>query len=237
MIPHYLITRFSIPATYAKENQWKSLTWLAHRIELFTKYTAPSVLYGRELPTAWLLLCDRSTPFGITDALSKVATVVRITDTWQRDVRQYVYEDAMKCGAAQVVTTRLDSDDMIADDFISGINEVVARGDLRAPFMIDHPFGVTYDSDTGEWHGREYLTHMTAFSPFFSRFEAVSSDLQTVYSGDHGKMKLSGVPFVEQSGIKWCQVIHDRNIANTNGEAALPAMPGHYRNLFHMEPR
>lgn len=77
---HYLLTKFNIyyPLNSKKTNQIinpklrLNLDYLNFRVELFTKYTFPSVINQTNKDFEWLILIDVKTPKTIIEKLEKL---------------------------------------------------------------------------------------------------------------------------------------------------------------------
>ena len=186
---HYLITRYSV---YQPEwNVSPSKEWLEQRWELFQD-TVESVL-KQTVPYHWLLLCDVGTPSHWTDRLSDIAEVVPTGDNWLKSLQRSL-------PSGRKITTRLDSDDIIAPNHLAEIEKVVSN---VGSHFVCCPNG--YQSD-----GANYYEYAEKNGPFLSLIE---DGTNTVYTTAHGRA-LNKHIVLESTRRTWIQVVHGGNLRN-----------------------
>ncbi len=208
---HVLITRFAI--RFAEDNprgRYEAREdWLDFRMGLFEKYTLPSVKAQTFKDFDWWIVLDSKFP-GLTtqhiDQLSKAANLLYISGPWREDQEeigealQALYKDEWVC------STRLDSDDIISNDFM----ENVARMAEEKESWIVFPHG--YMMKEGKVAHRTYLVN-----PFVSHVE-YADPLKSVFRVCHTKVNKQEAPLIVDKVPSWIQVDHSDNIKNLVGK-------------------
>ncbi len=164
---HILLTRFAM----IRPNWTISDSWLSDRYELLERYTLPSVEAQTCKNFKWVLIADPSFPEidrCRLESYTDVAWVVK--DDYAKAIQPYIENTDW------VVTTRLDSDDVICNTFIEGVQSAfieremwysysrgyVAKGDRAfARTMWNSPF-VSYGEPTTGAKTVYWLPHMKA---------------------------------------------------------------------------
>lgn len=112
-----------------------------------------------------------------------------------------------------VQTTRLDSDDALAPDYLSQIARAAAQtsgADLGRYFYF--PRGQQYIERDGSY--REYIYPANGFGTLIDRFDGTR--LQTVMAKRHTEfMNVSYAQKIDTEKAKWCMVIHEGNVLNS----------------------
>lgn len=201
---HYLLTSFHVnnqPDTLLPDE-----TWLRARIPLFERYCLPSVLQQDTQDFEWMVFCDQSSPAWLTKYFADLAVgnlrLVRIRGPISGEsVRSSIPPEG---GGMRTITTRLDSDDALASDFIRRVQEV----DSEAPrYAINFKYGLQ-DTRMG------LLATRSLGSPFISISDFDSRNPQTVFDFDHQLVAIA-MPVIQLAGSPgWLQSIHDLNVLN-----------------------
>ena len=121
-VKHLLITRYNVKFHGKK---YMDKRWLKDRRKLFRNYTFPSVVHARK-PDGfmWIILRDVHTLAKEREALDKIVMylpwieTVYVTHHYIRDLQEYIYNNFHD---SHVLTTRLDSDDMIHRDYLERV--------------------------------------------------------------------------------------------------------------------
>lgn len=131
---HFIVTRFNLRR---KDGEWKFdklgnpvLTdqWMKRRMNLFENFCYPSVKNQSSKNYEWLVYIDRRTDQKYVNALEKLAndhgsmSLIKV-DSYAEFQEQYSVDILSRTSeeATHIISTRLDNDDMIHEDFVSTI--------------------------------------------------------------------------------------------------------------------
>ena len=175
--PVYLLTRFSIRPDSelqdflpsATEAPYKNISWLEQRLHGLVTYTIPSISAQTDQDFEWLIGADRETPQSIIKTLKNVLPPMGrllasdATVSFNERVREFLLEQGRS------LTVRIDSDDAIAQTFVSRLRRVK----LLPGEALNFPHGVALYEQDG------LLVHkLIPSNPFIAYFG--------LNPGDHG---------------------------------------------------
>ena len=198
---------------YIPRDLYKNPEWLEGRFVLFEKYCLPSMMSQTDKNFLWLINVHKDTPeeykqkFREYQNLCPQLRITYATTTidYSNNLRNFVRNDAPK--KEYLVTTRLDSDDALACDYIENIHKHLYKG---LGYFIDFNYGYIYDAENK-------LVHHTKFrrNPFVSRVEK-TVELRTVHMAPHDKINQAGfvLTIKDKRHPMWAQVIHGTNMIN-----------------------
>ena len=204
---HFVLTRWNLPGCLEHSSLELVVDprWRTRRLQLFEDYCLPSVTRQTVTDFVWLFLVDaRSTSerdlqwFRTRDERLRV---VRVDD--QRSSGAPEACDAISsfvAGDDWVITTRLDSDDVLHPDHLRRV---------RVPFDGERTFvqftnGFYYDVLRDDLRHRRELKN-----PFVSVLEPAAA-LKTAWAWEHHRIgEDNEVHFIEAPG--WVALVHDRN--------------------------
>lgn len=179
LLRHLLITRLNLRVSYANtETHLPSAEWFEERFQLFNRFTVPSVRAQTHDQFEWLVMMDPDSP------LEQVRRVSRVLPEHGRIVfhpagvklRQTINRHVAEARPDWLITSRLDSDDVLHSRFIADIQEVWARERARGrAFSIDFPQVYYLDVQTACMRQR-IPSHAT---PFISAVEPRAEDFDT----------------------------------------------------------
>lgn len=222
-VQHIVITRYnlSIPSRASWVSELKCLdpVWLDFRLHLFDRFCLPSVANQSRLAFVWIMLLHPSTPIPYVAKLVEVlkASNVRFS-IWNRNTNwfltktevphwKYSIRHLLDARTTHLITTRLDSDDVIHRRFIEGAQDALAGQDAS---FFEYPMGHCYDLNTKKlfertWHSNSFIT----------RIERVSQRIETVLCSDHAKVRDLYPSFISDASFPaWMQIIHGENLSN-----------------------
>lgn len=212
-IDHVLLTRVNVALPASTGLRWRGLDpdWLKPRVELFTRWTAPSVAASHGPPVPWLVFLDAGTPADavrrITAALPEQGRVVPWAGPLTAAAIGGCLDELLPARAARLLTTRLDSDDALAPRMLAAV--AAAAGRHEPP---------CYLNPHGGWQvaGSRVYRRVDRCSPFLSRLEQRRPGRApaTVYAVDHFAAA-ADAPVHQLPGPLWVQVIHAGNAANS----------------------
>lgn len=227
MFCHYLITRFNVVkpglnqyALSQRGNRIQTEEWLRRRFELFEKYCFPCVKNQTTQNFKWLVLFSADTP----------SEYLKVIEGYQFEYRNLIplyvepntdeialVKDFIRKNAigSQVITTRLDNDDCIREDYLE-LTQKACKPEYNNVFLI-YRYGYQYKEGSRiiNWFGDD-------FNHFESRVELVDS-IETVYveNDRHDLIEKYGsiVHLETQEDMKnkkgmWIEVVHEGNVVN-----------------------
>ncbi|MGN6614042.1 MAG: glycosyltransferase [Candidatus Nitrosocosmicus sp.] len=225
MFKHFLVTRFNL-----RISNWKttksgldvlSETWLNDRFEKFESYCLPSVLNQRNKNFKWLIFFDTLTP---------AKYLRKIEELQKTNPYMYCYfingitelsnafKEAIKTLLDKknkwVITTRLDNDDAIHENFVQEIQSNFIPQDET---VIDARSGLQLNIQKKKAEVRKLHNE---FNPFLSLIEK-SADFQTVILKPHREWKSPKNLIVLESEPLWIEVVHKNNKLNEADENRL----------------
>jgi len=215
---HYLVTRFNVPVESWLHDHSGNITrdenWFRHRLDLFQKFCVPSVLGQSVSNFQWIIYCDRATPaVQLKSIEASVQDVPNVQIRFVENLHQLVVDFKMllsQSGTSMVISSRLDNDDAIGNDFIMLIQEV-AEGKENA--VINFDGGLFYDQD------HKVMTRLKSetTNPFISLVEKCTSSGNLVTTlGFHHYEIPSGFKVIHvHDGFHWLRIIHSRNVRST----------------------
>ena len=194
---HYIVTTFNC-GLYKRS--WDTGKWMEKRLELFEKYTLPSLKAQTCQDFKWLLMFDPATP-KIPDF-----DYDNIIITCESGTAKY-FNKHMK--DKWLITSRLDNDDYYEPTFVEEIQRCFKEEQL----LIDVN-GRQLDHKTGKFYK---LPKYNLNSPFLSLIERRKDWIvkyKTVRYTNHGKMKqYFKTKYINKKLV--VQVIHDNNRMNS----------------------
>jgi hypothetical protein len=212
---HFLLTRFSaaFSATPAQED------WLRYRLGFFVDVCWSSVLSQEGASDfTWLVLFDDRCPDDFRADVESLAagafTPIWSHEAWSPSIfaraieaQREVTRDTGGGAAPWLLTTRLDSDDGIARDFMSAVQSEFTPTE---GLFIDFPRGIQIDRG-----GSTYLYDQLS-SPFLTLVERghAGRRAQTVYAARHARASAWGPVREVSAPPMWVQVIHGGNLLN-----------------------
>jgi hypothetical protein len=215
---HLILTRFNLPMIEADLDEG----WLRYRLDLFRRFTLPSVETQTATSFRWLVLVDPASPPWLLDELAssldderyEVVPMTRLGEVGPLALRQIdAHADP---GTTHLLTTRLDNDDALAVDFVAAIQ----RGFSEQSFeFLNFPSGAQLAN------GRVRLVPHRA-NPFITLVERLVPGAvpRGAYLCSHMEIAAHGPVRQLRTHPMWLQVIHDRNLdTRAGGFRVLPA--------------
>lgn len=214
-----LVSRFNLPhPTWASRSKDEYKEWLAIRLSLFQSYTLASYRNCYKKPDYWLILVDDST-FDVSSMLlsvvendSRIVCLPCLGRTADNIVRDFLKDNfsATGDGCFQVMTTRLDTDDLISSSFFARLDAVKDISSLGLS-VISFSGGCVYYK--GDFYYQSYPEN-----PFLTLYENLKSlELYTgVYSKMHTELSshIGRAIYLRSSFPMWGAVVHENNEAN-----------------------
>lgn len=215
---HFIATRFNL-----KKSDWKKsksgnsvLTneWLEHRFNLFENYCFPSVTKQSNQNFIWCIFFDVDTPQNfkdkIVDLTSNTSNAVPLfidgMDNLNIAFKSYINENISNSDS-HIITTRIDNDDIIHEDFVNIIQSLFQPSDLS---VIDLRNGYQVSIDVAKPEIRLY-NH--PFNAFISVIENTKS-FETVFARMHYDWKTEKNIISYKKKRLWMELSHEENFVN-----------------------
>src|SRR5690606_19158053 len=197
--------------------------WLYYRLGFFVDACLPSVRSQRGAePFEWLVLFDDRCSDGFRADVEELAEGA-FTPLWShKPFRRDSFAEpvAERNHAPYVITTRIDSDDAMAIDFMASVQKQI---DGQERLFVNFPRGIQIDRS-----GAVYRSDVLS-SPFLSLIEQRrDGELpETVYVAKHARAR-GHAPLREvRAPVMWAQVLHGTNLSNiVNGVRVHPRVVG-----------
>ena len=148
-IQHLLETQFSV-------RMGRALTpaWLYERLDLLRRFTLPAVAAQTTDAFTWLVLCDETTDAEVLEQLreeERRLPVMRLRLTSEARTPPAVLQSEVSGDADVLITTRLDSDDAIADGYLEAVQEYASsfRRSTDRALLVNFPHGYRLDARQG----------------------------------------------------------------------------------------
>ena len=220
---HFILTRFNLNLHWNKDkagNAVRTDEWLADRFRLFEEYCLPSVLCQKCKNFKWICLFDENTPEQykqrvrgyqqLWDGFLPFYLNQKETDNYQRYFQLKVLT-LSNPSDQEVLTTYLDNDDCLREDYILKIQEAPMQVDFGTMFLCR--YGIQYYEDLNiavrvSYPNNHYMTY----------YEKLSPQLKTVWGFSHFFIykykRLNIITIENKSNPIWIEVIHDKNMDN-----------------------
>jgi hypothetical protein len=216
------LTRFNLPTAGVEGLIRAREGWLRERVDLFERYTVPSVA-GQTVRATWLVYLDPESPAWLLRRLDPFVeegllhAVLRTAVSREELIADIA--EALPSRGDVLVTTNLDNDDGVARDLSARLT-AVDDPRPRTALYVSH----------GLIKGPEGLFLRTDRRNAFCSVREAWDAPVTAWSEYHNELGRV-MPVVELGGAPgWLQVIHGNNVSNrVRGRLAAP---GAYRDLF-----
>lgn len=220
---HVILTRFNLPTPGAESMVRAREGWLRERIDLFERYTVPSIIRQSVHDFRWIVYLDPESPDWLIERLAPYidsglfTPLYRESVTWQ-DVAADV-RGLTGAGGSLLLTTNLDNDDAVAGDFVERVQRL-ARTHKRAALFLRSGLIVR--------DGELYLRRddENAFCSVVEPWEGV----QTAWRDWHTLLRAHFPVVIDAGRPAWLQVVHGGNVSNhVHG---VRVRPDRYRGRF-----
>ncbi len=208
---HFLLTRFSAVFTHGDVPAQEE--WLRYRLGFFVDACWSTVRAQQGADFTWLVLFDDRCPVDFRAEVEALAEGT-FTPIWTHEqfstglfAKQIMALTPPEGAKPWLLTTRLDSDDGIARDFMAAVQSQFRAED---GLFIDFPRGIQIDR-SGSTYRYDQLS-----SPFLTLVERRHSDVppRTVYTARHARARNWGPLREVKAPPMWVQVIHGTNLLN-----------------------
>lgn len=221
---HVLLTRFNLPTKGPESLIRAQDGWLQRRVELFERYTIPSVAAQTVKNHHWIVYFDPESPRWLLDRLAPHVAAKTYTPlfkeqvTWREvgpDVRQLTGGRG-----TMLITTNLDNDDAIATDFVERIQGLAVPGRASALFLERGLIA----------SGEQLYLRRDRDNAFCSVSEPWTDQPATAWRDWHIMLRQHMSVVAAGGAPGWLQVVHGQNVSNR--VRGLLTDPRRYQSLF-----
>ncbi|MBZ4486909.1 glycosyltransferase [Microbacterium sp. cx-55] len=206
-VDHVLLTRFNLPTPGPESLVRARDGWLRERIDLFERYTIPSVDRQTVGGVPWIVYLDPQSPAWLLDRLRPYVDRGLFTPLYRDAVTWVdVAADARALTGASgdvLLTTNLDNDDALADDFVERLQRLARR----------HRHAVIYLTSGLIAHGDDLYLRRDRRNAFCSVVESWESP-GTAWNDWHTLLPRHYPAVTEAGAPAWLQVVHGGNVSN-----------------------
>ena len=216
---HFVITRFNIRANYEctlknpDNNPMKRIldeNYLKERFEIFEKYTLMSMKEQTNQNFLWLVLFHKDTPSYFKNKIKELKKIFNFIDLYFADEEKFNFSkfcNNRKENAKYVITTRIDNDDILSQDYIAKIQEFANKNLHEC--IISFNKGRKYDLISKKLY--EYERKDNHFLSMISKKE------ECILQYNHSKIFSSGneIVILNSNNPMWTEIIHKSNVINT----------------------
>lgn len=206
---HYIFTRWNL-LTDSSDLYNNSLikdkdSWMRHRVELFEKYTLPSVMKQTNKNFIWLLSFSKNTPKHYYQKYLQNKFIKIIHTSHIKYLKDNLISDNI------FITSRLDNDDVIFPEYINTIQKSIGNYTT----ILDS-YGYSYNILTKKWYIPPERKRTN--SPFLTLVEFLNPGEfpKTCFYDQHSVMPdyFPGRWINKQTNPLYCIIVHDKNLMN-----------------------
>ena len=209
---HIILTRFNLD--YEDDPQARCLQpeWLEKRFDLFETYCLPSIKQQTCQNFTWVILSSEATPEQYKERLLSYQTnniQIVFCPKYKDTEINHLYQ-IIGCRYSQdfqfLVSTRLDSDDMLHACFVERIQTYLSTNNIE-PTVLAFPKGI-------QWLIEEQIAYSISWKlAHFHTFVEKVGDIHTSLGVDHTKIPKSKITFLPDEDM-WCELKKKKNLCN-----------------------
>lgn len=209
--------------------------WIESRIQLFIDFCYPSVKNQSNKNFKWIIFFDSRTPKKYLDMISEIDESRMIdfhfTDHWDKlnsEILQILEKE--KEDSNHLISTRLDCDDAVFENFIGMIQSEVLKNVTKTPFAINFSNGVILDTQSNIYYRKKMFSN-----PFISLAQDKCSLNISIFKLEHQTISDSIKTFNLTYPKMWLQVVHGANLINKSSGLPLFKNLGQHFNISYKE--
>ncbi len=220
---HIILTRFNLPSFGHESIVRAKEGWLRNRVELFNTYCLPSVKAQSCKNFRWIIYFDPESPAWLMDHIEQWKQSGFIVPIFRASVsRTQLISDIhsiVEQPTLPLITTNLDNDDGLANDFIARLQQVTCRQPRTALYLAN---GIIKSN------GKTFLRRDLRNA--FCSVRENGADPVTCWAAYHNRLGLEMQEEIVYGAPAWLQVIHGENVSNrVQGTLCSPT---NHRKLF-----
>ncbi|MGY0580694.1 MAG: glycosyltransferase [Paraglaciecola chathamensis] len=236
MFQHFLITRFNLRKkdwqTSKHNKQVLTDTWMENRLALFEDYCFSSLQAQTEQNFTWLVFFDTTTPDRFRSVIARLEqTFSQFTPIYIDGMDEFLPQSRRQINQRltqpYVITSRLDNDDSLHQDYIKEVQSHFAEQQFMAIDFVD---GFTLQVEPQVRFAKRSHVH----NPFLSLIEK-ADEIKTVWFLErHGQWSEIKALVPVRAKPMWMSVIHMENKVNTF--LGFDNIPWNTIAAFHLKP-
>tara|TARA_R110001592_G_scaffold216280_2_gene469886 strand:+ start:659 stop:1495 length:837 start_codon:yes stop_codon:yes gene_type:complete len=217
MFQHFVITRFNLRKkgwqTSKSNTQVLTDTWMENRLALFENYCFSSLVAQTEQNFTWLVFFDTTTPEKFRTVIAKLeSTFSQFTPIYIDGMDEFLNQSRVqiqqRLNQPYVITSRLDNDDSLHQDYIKEVQSHFAQQSFMAIDFVD---GYTLQVEPQVFFAKRSHVH----NPFLSLIEQAGQIKTVWYLDRHGQWTDVKELIPVRNKPMWMSVIHMENKVNT----------------------
>lgn len=215
---HFVITRFNIRVHYGcklknpEDNPMDKILdedYLEERFDIFEKYTFPSMKNQKNKNFIWIILFHKRTPNKFKERIQRLKLDFNFVDLYFDDEERFSFSEYCNNFEKEeeyFLTTRIDNDDMINEEYISIVQEYANENFHQC--VISFEKGIKYDLKS-----QKKFKYIRKDNHFLSM---IGSREECILQYNHAKILNSGkeIVFLNPDLYMWTEIIHDSNVIN-----------------------
>jgi len=217
----FLLTRFNIySGSELKFDPETDVDYLRHRFELFDKYTVPSVYSQTARDFKWIVLFSDRLPNEFVKKVTEYEEKYeffegRYLSKEQVFPKRYMLNESIKkiisdYTQGEVILTRMDNDDVIADNYLENVKNAAEKHHLNYNFAINFSRGLQYDETN-----KVLIKYNRPHNHFFSICTHISDDfIEPLCQNHENIMENMELREEDSSFPQWMEIIHGNNLSN-----------------------
>lgn len=209
---HIILTRFNLQYEETSTIHIDA-QWLEERFRLFDCYCLPSITRQTTQAFTWVILACDQTPSPYRERLLQYAqqynNIAIHFCAYQKDINQLYHTIGQQycAGYTHLLSTRVDSDDMLAYDFVERLQAHITL-QTKQQTILSFNHGIQWFEATDIALAATYKKNH-----FLSFYEPYDS-LQTCIGIDHTKVPDTLLQVMPERGM-WCEIVHSSNMCNS----------------------
>lgn len=204
---HVLLTRFNLPSKGYEKVIRAQEGWLRERVDLFERYCLPSVRNQKVRPARWIVYFDPESPSWMREKITTLNADEIFLPLFRSEVvREDLLRDivlSLPNRKDYLLTTNLDNDDGLANDFSERIRNALTTGPTTAIYFTN---GLIRTSKGLYKHKDPSNAFCSVLAPW-AEPDTCWADWHNLLGKTMPVLNLAGSP-------AWLQVVHGGNVSN-----------------------
>lgn len=204
---HVLLTRFNLPSKGYEKIIRTQEGWLRERVDLFERYCLPSVRNQKVRPARWIIYFDPESPSWLREKITALNADETFLPLFRPEVvREDLLHDivlSLPNRKDYLLTTNLDNDDGLANDFSERIRNAVTTRSTTAIYFTN---GLIRTSK-GLYKNEDPSNAFCSVLAPWAQPDTCWAEWHTLLGKTMPVLRLAGSP-------AWLQVIHGGNVSN-----------------------
>lgn len=208
---HVIFTRFNLDTSGREEKFRNSHMWLDSRFQLFEKFCLPSIKSQTCENFTWCVLFSKKTPDWarkrIAENQESFPFHAYFTEMFGPNGWGEIATSFLDTQPTLLITTNLDSDDALSNDFVERIQFIVRSHDFNERYAINFLNGYVRSD-------KYIFEHAHPTNAFSTLVEFSENSLTTTCGIIHMDIKRYVNVIQELGPAAWMQVVHGNNVSN-----------------------